>query len=61
MEEALLNFYPNPLSRKHKPSQSKRANLVTNARKVISEVFASVVLQCIVFWRKSKHKTDVTA
>ena len=31
---------------------------VTNARKVISEVF---VLQCTVFGRKSKHKTDVTA
>jgi len=33
----------------------------TNARKVISEVFAFFVLQCTVFGRKSKHKTDVTA
>ena len=33
----------------------------TNARKVISEVYAFFVLQCTVFWRKSKHKTDVTA
>ena len=32
-----------------------------NARKVISEVYASFVLQCTVFKRKSKHKTDVTA
>ena len=32
-----------------------------NARKVISEVYASFVLQCTVFGRKSKHKTDVTA
>ena len=31
-----------------------------NARKVISEVYASFVLQCTVFGRKSKHKTDVT-
>ena len=33
----------------------------TNARKVISEVYALLVLQCTVFGRKSKHKTDVTA
>ena len=32
----------------------------TNARKVISEVDAFFVLQCTVFGRKSKHKTDVT-
>ena len=32
----------------------------TNARKVISEVYAFSVLQCTVFGRKSKHKTDVT-
>ena len=32
-----------------------------NARKVISEVYAFFVLQCTVFGRKSKHKTDVTA
>ena len=33
----------------------------TNARKVISEVYAFFVLQCTVFGRKCKHKTDVTA
>ena len=33
----------------------------TNARKVISEVYAFFVLQCTVFGRKSKHKTDVKA
>ena len=33
----------------------------TNARKVISEVFAFFVLQCTVFERKSKDKMDVTA
>ena len=33
----------------------------TNARKVISEVYAIFVLQCTVFRRKSKSKTDVTA
>ena len=33
----------------------------TNARKVISEVYAFFVLQCTVFGRKGKHKTDVTA
>ena len=33
----------------------------TNARKVISEVHAFFVLQCTVFGRKSKHKTDLTA
>ena len=33
----------------------------TNARKVILEVYAFFVLQCTVFWRKSKHKTDVKA
>ena len=33
----------------------------TNARKVISEVYAFVVLQFTVFGRKSNHKTDVTA
>ena len=32
----------------------------TNARKVISEVYTFFVLQCTVFGRKSKHKTDVT-
>ena len=32
-----------------------------NARKVISEVYAFFVLQCTVFGRKSKHKTDVKA
>ena len=32
-----------------------------NARKVISEVFTSFVLQCTVSGRWSKHKTDVTA
>ena len=32
-----------------------------NTRKVISEVYAFFVLQCTVFGRKSKHKTDVTA
>ena len=32
----------------------------TNARKVISEVYAFFVLQCTVFVRKNKHKTDVT-
>ena len=36
-------------------------NQGNNARKVISEVYASFVLQCTVFGRKSKHKTDVTA
>ena len=30
-----------------------------NARKVISEVYASFVLQCTVSGRKCKHKTDV--
>jgi len=30
----------------------------TNAKKVISEVYASLVLKCTVFGRKSKHKTD---
>jgi len=33
----------------------------TNARKVISEVYAFFVLQCTVLGRKIKHKTDVTA
>ena len=33
----------------------------TNARKVISEVYAFCVLQCTVTGRKSKHKTDITA
>ena len=33
----------------------------TNVRKVISEVYAFFVLQCTVFGRKSKHKTDVIA
>ena len=33
----------------------------THARKVISEMYAFFVLQCSVFWRKSKHKTDVEA
>ena len=33
----------------------------TNARKGISEVYAFFVLQCTVFGRKSKHKTDSTA
>ena len=32
-----------------------------NARKIISGVYAFFVLQCTVFGRKSKHKTDVTA
>ena len=32
----------------------------TNARKVISGVYTFFVLQCTVFGRKSKHKTDVT-
>jgi len=32
----------------------------SNARKVISEVYTIFVLQCTVFGRKSKHKTDVT-
>ena len=32
-----------------------------NARKVISEVYASFVLQCTVTGRKFKHKTDVEA
>ena len=32
-----------------------------NARKVISEVYASCVLQCNVSWRLCKHKTDVEA
>ena len=36
-------------------------NQGTNARKVISEVCASFVLQCTVFGRKSRHKMDVTA
>ena len=36
-------------------------NQGTNARKVISEVYAFFVLQCTVFGRKRKHKTDVTA
>ena len=36
-------------------------NQCTNARKVISEVYAFFVLQCTVLGRKSKHKTDVTA
>ena len=38
-----------------------QSNKGTNARKVISEVYAFFVVQCAVFWRKSKHKTDVTA
>jgi len=33
----------------------------TNVRKAISEVCAFFVLQCTVFVRKGKHKTDVTA
>ena len=33
----------------------------TNARKVISEVYAFFALQCTVFGRKRKHKTDVRA
>ena len=33
----------------------------TKARKVISEVYVFFGLQCIVFGRKSKHNTDVTA
>jgi len=33
----------------------------TNARKVISEEFASFVLQCTVFGRQCKYNTDVTA
>ena len=33
----------------------------TNAKKVISEVYAFFVMHCTVFGRKSKHKTDVTA
>jgi len=33
----------------------------TNVRKVISEVYTFFILQCTVFGRKSKHKTDVTA
>ena len=32
----------------------------TNARKVISEVYAFFAMQYTVFGRKSKHKTDVT-
>ena len=32
-----------------------------NESKVISEVYAFFVLQCTVFGRISKHKTDVTA
>ena len=36
-------------------------NQGTNARKVISYVYAFFVLQCAVFGRKSKHKTDSTA
>ena len=32
-----------------------------NVRKVISEVYASFVLQCSVSGRECKHKTDVTA
>jgi len=38
-----------------------RQNQGTNARKVISEVYAFFVLQCTVFGRKSKHKTEVEA
>ena len=41
--------------RKHSKAQG------TNARKIISEVYAFFVLQCTVFGRKSKHKTDVKA
>ena len=33
----------------------------TIARIIISEVYASFVLQCTVFGLKSKHKTDVEA
>jgi len=33
----------------------------SNARKVISEVYAFFVLQYTVSGRKNKHKTDVTA
>ena len=33
----------------------------TNASKVISEVYSYFVLQCTLFERKSKHKTDSTA
>ena len=33
----------------------------TYARKVISEVYTFFALQCTVFGRKSKHKTDVEA
>ena len=36
-------------------------NQGTNARKVISEVYALFELQFTVFGRKSKHKTNVTA
>jgi len=32
-----------------------------NARKIISEVYASFALQCTVSGRYCKHKTDVTA
>ena len=40
------------------PQQHYQGN---NARKLISEVYAFFLLQCTVFGRKSKHKTDVTA
>ena len=43
------------------PSQKKIYKKGTNARKVISEVYAFFVLQCIAFGQKSKHKMDVTA
>ena len=33
----------------------------SNARKVISEMYASFVLQCTVSGRQCKHKTDVEA
>ena len=45
---------------RHTRSQG-RSTQGTNARNVISEVYAFYVLQCTVFGRKSKHKTDVTA
>ena len=40
--------------------QTDRNDQGTNARKVISEVYAFFVLHCTVYGRKSKHKTDIT-
>ena len=56
-----LGKYLTPFYQNVTKNDNDGDNQGTNARKVISAVYAFFVLQCIVFWRKSKHKTDVTA